>query len=108
MATGSLRQRYAGSWSIILDLGYETDPETGKRRRRQKWITFRGTRKEAEARKAKLVTEQNEGTFVEPSKVTLMVADASAVLKAEVPPPPAGLTLDRLPSLPPAVRSQAR
>jgi hypothetical protein len=27
---GSLKKRYKGSWSIILDLGYETDPATGR------------------------------------------------------------------------------
>jgi len=32
---GSLIQRYKGSWSIILDLGYQTDPATGLRKRKQ-------------------------------------------------------------------------
>jgi hypothetical protein len=41
---GSVRQRYKGSWSLILDLGYEANPTTGKRKRRQTWVTFRGTR----------------------------------------------------------------
>ena len=68
---GSLRRRYTGSWSIILDLGYTTDPETGKRKRQQKWITVRGTKRDAERRLAELVNDTNKGTFVEPSKVTV-------------------------------------
>jgi hypothetical protein len=46
---GTLKQRYEGSWSLILDLGYQIDPTTGRAKRKQKWITFRGTRKQAEA-----------------------------------------------------------
>ena len=45
---GSLKKRSKHSWTIILDLGYQQDPQTGKRRRRQKWITLRGTKREAE------------------------------------------------------------
>lgn len=69
---GSIRQRYKGSWSLILDLGYEPHAETGKLRRRQKWVTFRGTRKKAEEKLAELLTAANGGTFVEPSRVTLI------------------------------------
>jgi len=68
---GSLKQRYTGTWSLILDLAPEPDPKTGVLKRKQKWITFRGTKPEAEARLAKLLTSANEGTFVEPTKVTL-------------------------------------
>ena len=28
---GSLKQRYEGSWSLILDLGYQHDTVTGRR-----------------------------------------------------------------------------
>ena len=68
---GSLKRRYKGSWSIILDLGYQTDPDTGRRKRRQKWITVRGTKRDTERRLAELVNDTNKGTFVEPSKVTI-------------------------------------
>ena len=27
---GSIRKRYKDSWNIILDVGYQVDPETGK------------------------------------------------------------------------------
>jgi integrase len=69
---GSLRKRYKGSWSLILDLGYEPDPkDPAKLRRKQKWITFRGTRKEAEGYLTDLVRDANRSEFVEPSKQTL-------------------------------------
>src|SRR5689334_6300537 len=68
---GTLKQRYKGSWSLILDLGYRTDPKTGKSKRLQKWITFRGTRKDAEEKLNDLINAQNKGTFVEPTKRTL-------------------------------------
>ncbi len=68
---GSLKQRYEGSWSLILDLGYEVDPVTGKQKRRQKWITVRGTKRDAERKLAELVHRADSGTFVEPNKVTV-------------------------------------
>lgn len=55
------------SWSIILSLG--RDPKTGKQR--QKWVTFHGTRKQAEQKLNSLVGEVHKGEFVEPSKVTV-------------------------------------
>jgi integrase len=68
---GSLKQRYRGSWSIILDLGYEPHPETGKLRRRQKWVTFRGTRAQAEKKLTALLGTLDAGTYVDTTKVTL-------------------------------------
>ena len=47
---GHIKQRSKGSWTIVLDLG--RDPSTGKRR--QQWVTHRGTRKEAEKKLAEL------------------------------------------------------
>jgi integrase len=68
---GSLKQRYAGSWSIILDLGYEPNPETGKLRRKQKWHTFRGTKKDAEDKLTDLLKAAKDGSYVDASKITL-------------------------------------
>lgn len=68
---GSIKQRYSGSWNVIIDLGYETDPATGKKRRRQKWITVRGTKKQAQDKLTDLLHDLNKGQWVEPSKVTL-------------------------------------
>jgi len=75
-----IRERYPGSFSIIIELGYAVDPATGKRTRRQKWVSFRATpglsladqRKEAEAKRIELLNNQNKGTFVNPSKTTLI------------------------------------
>lgn len=67
---GSLRKRYKNTWSIILDLGYQLDQQTGKLRRRQKWITVRGTRREAERKLSELLHDTNHNQFVEATKLT--------------------------------------
>lgn len=69
---GSVKQRYKGSWSLILDLGPQPDPVSGLIKRKQKWITFRGTKKQAETRLTELLGAANGDTFVEPSKMTLI------------------------------------
>lgn len=69
---GSIKRRYKGSWSLILDLGHEPHPDTGRLRRRQKWITFRGPRKKAEEKLTELLSAANGDVFVEPSKITLV------------------------------------
>jgi len=68
---GSITQRSRGSWSLILDLGYEPDPRTGKLRRKQKWHTFRGSRKKAEEKLTELLETVRTGQYVDPSKTTL-------------------------------------
>ena len=60
---GCLKQRYKGSWSIILNIGYQIDPTTGRSKRRQKWITFRGTKKEAQTRLNELLIAVHERTY---------------------------------------------
>lgn len=68
---GSIKRRYKGSWSLILDLGYVTDPATGTAKRRQKWVTFHGTKKQAGDKLTELVRAANHAEFVEASKLTL-------------------------------------
>jgi integrase len=63
---GHIRERSRGHWAIILDI---RDPETGKRRR--KWHSFRGTKRQAQDECARLIFEINGGTYLEPSKTTL-------------------------------------
>lgn len=63
---GHLRERSQGHWAIILDV---PEPQTGKRRR--KWHSFAGTKREAQTECARLITEISSGAYVEPSKVTL-------------------------------------
>ncbi len=71
---------------MILDLGYVTDPATGKLQRKQKWITFRGTKKQAGERLTEWVRSANRGEFVEPSKMTLGVWLTDWLDKAVKPP----------------------
>src|SRR5262245_52916304 len=68
---GSIRTRYKGSWNIILDLGYQPDPQTGQLKRKQKWYTVRGTKRDAEKKLAELLHQANRNELVEPTKVTL-------------------------------------
>ncbi|GJE41859.1 tyrosine-type recombinase/integrase [Methylobacterium soli] len=63
---GHIRERSPGRWAVILDL---RDPDTGKRRR--KWHSFTGTKREAQKECARLITEMQGGDYVEPSKETL-------------------------------------
>ena len=55
----------------IIDLGYQLDPTTGLHKRKQKWSTFRGTKKEAQTELTERLRAANRGEFVEPSKLTL-------------------------------------
>lgn len=64
---GTIKQRAKGSWTVILDIG--RDPATGKRR--QKWETVRGTKREAEKRLAELQHQLNAGTYINPVKLNL-------------------------------------
>jgi integrase len=91
---GTLKQRYEGSWSLILDLGYQVDPESGKKKRRQKWITFRGTKKQAEAALNEHVRSAQRGEFVEPSKMTVGEWLTEWLKKAITPPLKSQATYD--------------
>src|SRR4051812_46306806 len=68
---GSCKRRENGTWRVIVDIGYVTYPDSGKRKRRQKWETVRGTRKQAEARLTELLREIDRGEFINSSKLTL-------------------------------------
>ena len=68
---GSIRKRYKDSWSIILHLGYQLDPVTGKPKRNQKWYTVQGTKRDAEKKLAELLHQANRHELVEPTKMTL-------------------------------------
>ena len=63
---GHIRERSPGHWAIILDV---PDPQTGKRRR--KWHSFKGTKREAQVESARLIAAIQGGTYLEPSKTTL-------------------------------------
>ncbi|MCP1844403.1 integrase [Bradyrhizobium sp. USDA 4524] len=63
---GHIRERSPGRWAIILE---QRDPATGKRKR--KWHSFKGTKRQAEVECARLITAISGGTYQEPNKVTL-------------------------------------
>lgn len=63
---GHIRERSPGNWAIILDV---VDPETGKRKR--KWHSFKGTKRGAQKECARLITEIQNGGYVEPNKILL-------------------------------------
>src|SRR5581483_3425865 len=68
---GSLRQRGDKTWLIILEFGYRHDPDTGKPKRIQKYETYHGTRKQAEARLNELTVDVQHDTYIAPDKRTV-------------------------------------
>jgi integrase len=65
--TGHIRRRGARSWEIKFDIG--RDENTGKRRIR--FDTVRGTRKDAEYKLAELVAAVGKGSYIERSGLTV-------------------------------------
>src|SRR5262245_55469792 len=63
---GHIRERSPGHWAIVIDV---EDPATGKRKR--KWHSFRGSKREAQRECARLIASIGQGTYVEPSKTTV-------------------------------------
>jgi integrase len=63
---GSIRERSPGHFAIILD---QRDPATGKRKR--KWHSFEGTKREAQIECSRLITAITGGTYLEPNKITV-------------------------------------
>ena len=67
MAQGHIRPQGDGSWEIKFDLG--RDPLTG--RRITKYVTFRGTKRKAQEELTRLLGQRNDGSYVEPTKMTV-------------------------------------
>jgi integrase len=63
---GHLRERSPGHWAIILD---SRDPQTGARKRR--WHSFVGTKRQAQIECARLISEIQAGTQVDPTRETV-------------------------------------
>jgi integrase len=63
---GHIRERSPGHWAIVIDA---RDSQTGKRKRR--WHSFAGTKRQAQVEVARLLTELKGGTAVEPSRLTV-------------------------------------
>src|SRR5262245_14461779 len=66
MARGSLVKRSENTWSAIVELGRD---EHGKRK--QKWVTIKGNRLEAEKELNKLQAAADQGTIAANPKMTL-------------------------------------
>ncbi|MFC1964752.1 tyrosine-type recombinase/integrase [Chloroflexota bacterium] len=64
---GHIVKRYKNSYSIVLNLG--VDPANG--RRKQQWISVKGTKKETEKKLSELLHQIDSGVFTKPSKSTL-------------------------------------
>ena len=63
----AIRQRGPQSWELKFDLG--RDPVSGKRQSRH--VTFKGTKQEAQAELNRLLSRRNEGTYVDPTKMSV-------------------------------------
>ena len=63
---GHIRERSPGRWAIILDV---RDHATGKRKRR--WHSFRGTKRQAQTECSRLITELQHGGYADPGKITV-------------------------------------
>jgi hypothetical protein len=61
---GHIRERSPGHWAIVIDID-----DAGKRRR--KWHSFRGTKRQAQIECARLISEVQSGNYLEPAKTTL-------------------------------------
>ena len=55
-----------GHWAIVID---QRDPATGQRKRR--WHSFTGTKRTAQIECARLISELQRGTYLEPNKITV-------------------------------------
>jgi integrase len=61
---GHIRERSPGHWAIVIDV-----PQDGKRK--QRWHSFKGTKRQAQIECARLISEFQDGTAIEPSRMTV-------------------------------------
>ena len=64
---GHLTKRSPNSWTMVLELG--RDPVT--RKRRQRWETVKGTKRDAERRLAELIHQTDKGMRPDTGKATV-------------------------------------
>jgi integrase len=64
---GHIRERSKGNWYAVLDI---TDPATKQRKRKWHKLGARG-KKEAQTELAKLITQREQGVYIDPKKTTL-------------------------------------
>ncbi len=63
---GSIVERSPGKFAIIIEM---RDPATGKRK--PKWHSFRGSKREAQIECARLISAVKGGTYINPDKTTV-------------------------------------
>jgi len=63
---GHIRERSPGHWAIVIDV---RDPTSGRRRR--KWHSFAGTKRQAQIECARLISALQGNTYLEQAKVTV-------------------------------------
>jgi integrase len=64
---GHIRERSLGHWAIVIDI------KDAAGRRKRKWHSFAGTKRQAQDECTRLLRELQTGSYVEPSKETLAV-----------------------------------
>ncbi len=64
---GSIRKQGRHSWNVLIELG--SDPLTKKRRRR--WLTVRGSKKDAERALTAALSQRDRGIDLSPAKITV-------------------------------------
>ena len=67
MTRGHIRSRAKGTWTLTIEL--PPDPMTG--RRRQRYETYRGNKRDAQRRLSELQTQVDKGEHINPSRQTL-------------------------------------
>ena len=63
---GHIRRQGRKSWAVVLDIGFDQ-----RGRRRQKWHTVRGTKRDAEKELSRILRELDTAAYVEPTKLTV-------------------------------------
>jgi integrase len=79
MSAGHIQARGVGTWRLKFEV--DRDPATGKRRIR--YVTVKGTKREAQAELTRLLAARDAGTAVEPDKITVGEYMRSWVTTAE-------------------------
>ena len=88
MTAGHIQRRGKSSWRLKFDAGH--DSATGDRN--TQYVTVRGTKAEAKAKLAELLTAIGKGSFVEPSKLTVAEHVRARVAQWEAAYDPAAKT----------------
>jgi integrase len=89
MSAGHIRPRGKNSWELKFESG-PRDPATGKRK--IQYVSFRGTKREAQVKLAALIAAVGNSTYVEPSRVTVAEHVRARVAQWEAAYDPAAKT----------------